>query len=280
MHMLETQRERYADDGEPPLDWERYLELAPALSGLDPDAREEALTTRQLSGDTWSRAEGYWTLTLALDVQRARTDRADAYGVACAAAWAARGVSGQPPEDTLPEAGAALEAKPVAPLPVAALPEASLPVAPPVVLAVVTAPELVVPTFLREAVRAFAEPAPSRTPIEPGPPAYVHVAPPSPAPTQARATLDFAPVALGPVAVLPFAAAVPGGPSRLPPGPSTPARQSGATMDLSDLRSHLGEPAPPARLDSEGRDRRTEAGTVEIDPAMLAAFFVKKPPPR
>jgi len=29
MRLLETERERYADDGRPPLEWERYLEAAP-----------------------------------------------------------------------------------------------------------------------------------------------------------------------------------------------------------------------------------------------------------
>ena len=78
MRMLETERERYTDDGKPALDWERYLEVAPTLSGLDAEAREEVLAARELDGDTWSRAEGYWTLTLALDIQQAQADRVDA----------------------------------------------------------------------------------------------------------------------------------------------------------------------------------------------------------
>jgi hypothetical protein len=84
MDFIEAAREGYSDEGEPPVAWERYLEIAPAVLGLPPADREETLAARHLDGAAWARAEQYWMLTFALDLSSGRSDRVDAYGKACA----------------------------------------------------------------------------------------------------------------------------------------------------------------------------------------------------
>jgi hypothetical protein len=86
MSFAEAQRGQYTEDGKPPVAWERYLEVAPEVAGLDADALEEALGARGLDPALWKRAESYWLLTLALDAQRGQLARVEAYGVACASA--------------------------------------------------------------------------------------------------------------------------------------------------------------------------------------------------
>jgi len=148
MQILEAERERYSDEGKPPMEWAQYLEVAPALSGIEPEARDEALAAREISDESWARAESYWTLTLALDLHRARTDRADAYGRACAQALQARGHTEHAREDTLPEAGA-VPASTATGGPPAAAP--AVPPPPPPIPAPVSTPQVAVPSFLRAA---------------------------------------------------------------------------------------------------------------------------------
>jgi len=294
--MLELERDKYTDDGEPPVAWERYLRIAPSLSGLDAEAREAVLAPNELDGVTWARAESYWTLTLALELTRGRSDRADAYGLACAKALEARHEGAAPEEDTLPEAGADAVAitSPIAP------PALAGPPAP----AVVMAPEVTVPTFLRTPptapmglgprthVRVVPPPSP-RTPVDPGPPGYVRAAPLAPSAPRSplcpvdppgpsrHATVEISAFALaaGRVA-LPFAPAPPGAAVSASPRRPSAVVQSGATLDLSELCfDPRGNVPPPAGAEAEGRDRRTERGTVEIDPAALASLFARKPAP-
>lgn len=232
MRMLETERERYADDGKPPLDWERYLEVAPALSGLDAETRDEALAAREMDGDTWSRAESYWTLTLALDASRGRTDRADAYGCACAAHLQA---SRQPDarEDTLPEAGLVSPPQATADAALAAPPApAALPPAPAAVPSAV--PAVVVPTFLRAA----------DTPRAPGPVAVVIAPPRLVAPAPPELTLDATPAYRG--QLLPFGkTASPAYAARLATTPAAPAPPAANRPEATVIGASSTGPALP-----------------------------------
>lgn len=106
MEFAEAQREQHTEDGKAPIAWKQYLEIAPAMASLDADARAELLDANALDAATWTRGEGYWLLTLALDIQQGHRERIDAYGRACAAMSANRHVvatsSHEPSSPSLP----------------------------------------------------------------------------------------------------------------------------------------------------------------------------------
>lgn len=93
MEFLEAQRDQYADEGKAPVAWERFLEIAPSVAAVDPSARPEALAACGVDACAWSRAEAYWLLTLALDLQQGRTDRVEAYGRAAATGFSSNRAS-------------------------------------------------------------------------------------------------------------------------------------------------------------------------------------------
>lgn len=84
MEFAEAQREQHAEDGRAPIEWKQYLEIAPAMASLDAGARTQLLDANGIDAATWTRGEGYWLLTLALDIQQGHRERIDAYGRACA----------------------------------------------------------------------------------------------------------------------------------------------------------------------------------------------------
>lgn len=303
MNGLEVARERLTDDGEPPLSFEQWRALAPRLSGREADERETMLAAAEIEPATWDRADGYWSLTLAAECARGERARAEDFGRACAEEQESRkkassiraddtwpeGIAPPALAETAPsgatpfwEGGEAVSRAEVPELPVLASrgPLAELP-------AFVPRVEVVVPTFLRAeaapmgAAVVRAEAAPVRPAAWPS----VVVAPSPPAPALRTAeTTDLPPFALAPARpLLPFAAA-----SGRPPVPAPSPRPalpppSGLTLDLSGV----GLPPPPAppsppsgalhASGSTGRDRRTEAGTVALDPAALDSLFGRKP---
>jgi hypothetical protein len=219
MQWIEAHRERYADEGQPPVPWERYLEVAPALCTVDPAERPEALAARDLDPDTWARAESYWVLTFAIDLQLGRSDRTEALGRACAEAHAKAAGAGsasrrdeeiQPAGDPVTSTASHESAPPAFP---AQPPVHSTLPAHEAAPAVLTGPKAL-PSFLRQAGTPQAPP-PMQAPVAPlAVPAIMAAVPPpailpsAPAATSSHgrkvfdATLDVVPAQA--VAPLPF----------------------------------------------------------------------------
>ncbi len=223
MQWIEAHRERYADEGQPPVAWERYLEVAPALSTLDPAERPEALAARDLDPDTWARAESYWVLTFALDLQVGRSDRMDALGRACADACANTAGDGSAPRpdeevrgsSSVGEAVSSTGSEQIAPPALLAAPpiQSTAPAQAAAAPAVLSGPKAL-PSFLREAGMPQAQ-TPMQVPVAPltapaimaavTPPTILPSTPAAPASPGRKvfdATLDFAPAEV--VRVLPF----------------------------------------------------------------------------
>lgn len=271
MNGLELARERLTDDGEPPLPFERWRELAPRMTGREPDEREELLTAANIDGPRWDRADGYWSLMLAAECARGDRARAEDFGRACAEDLHARQQAPSPAtKDPLPE-----EVVPPGVLP-------SVPMADPEPPArVAPVPEVVVPTFLRPGV-----PEPLLNPPLLKPPLLV----PPPAPRGER-TVEMSPfAALAVRAALPFGAVSRGAPGAAPPRPSGLPPQSGATLDLSSLPvsprllapgSAPGwVPAPSQRAACPGRapPPHDSGATIALDPDLVARVLAGNPP--
>ncbi len=124
MQFIETERERCADEGKPPIEWGLYLELAEAMTQVDTTEREPVLATHGLPLSIWNRAERYWMLTLALDIQRGQMERALAYGRASAQTGTLPSPAGRPTEaqTAAPSAEPAIPAVTVVPHRTAELP--------------------------------------------------------------------------------------------------------------------------------------------------------------
>jgi hypothetical protein len=102
------------------------------------------------------------------------------------------------------------------------------------------------------------------------------------------ATLEISPFAItAGRAAVPFLAVSGRSPVLLPSYATPLPRRSGLTLDLSttavpSLLPPSSAAPPPASValpapESTGRDRRTEAGTVALDPSQLDALFGRKP---
>lgn len=195
MERVEAERECLAEDGKPPLGWERYLEVTALLSARDGAEHEAVLGSGGVELDTWERAERYWTLTLGLDVHQGRLDRVEEYGRTCAVARRAQERAPEPEEPAKGEEPAPDTRR-------------ELPAGDP---AEAAARSTDVPTFLRAGERAPAPELRAELAQVPRPPALVS--------GRREVTCDALPVRGGPV--LPF-----GGPPVLLPA----SRSAGAPV--------------------------------------------------
>lgn len=287
MNGLEMARERLTDDGEPPLPFEQWRALAPRLSGREAEERETVLAAAEIDPAQWDRADGYWSLTLAAECARGDRGRAEDFGRACAEELESRKKAASiPADDTWPEGIAPPSLAAAVTSGVAASLEggesvsrretpgltvqasrgtlAELPALAPLpeVPALVPRVEVVVPTFLR-AEAAQVRPAAS------------------PSAARSAETTELSPFVFASArGLLPFAAA-----SARPPVPPPSPRPalpppSGLTLDLSGVGLSTAPSPPsgaPSASESRGRDRRTQAGTVALDPAALDSLFGRKP---
>lgn len=268
MNGLQDARSALFQGGEPAITYDEWSRLAPRLMEREAHEREELLGAENIAPADWTRADGYWSLTLASECARGDRARAEAFGQACAKELASRPLLAVPdasvlptPAETTGAAGAvSSDARP---------PEPALPPSP----ALVVVPAVVVPTFLRPErppPRGAPEPtwaAPSAREAARGP----H--PPAPSPPRPGATVDMP--AFDPPAPLPFSAHPPAAPSCAAPR-RPPAPQSGETLDLSQLALPAAvlpvrpEQAPP-------QARRDPTATVALDPDLVARMLASTP---
>ena len=97
MSPLEQARAIHAPDGEPPLPYPRWRDLAPRLVALSPDERAAVLSRAGIEAHEWTAADGFWSLTLTAEAARGDLTLAHDFGRACAEELATRAPSAEPP---------------------------------------------------------------------------------------------------------------------------------------------------------------------------------------